>query len=145
MTGGRDKLIKLWDIASGQMLRNFVRLGVVPSLRPRNLTPLQAGHDNWIRALVFHPSGKYLLSASDDKTIRIWELATGRCMRTIDANLKFVTTMQWGRKRIGGAQPEGDASKTNGVNGDKASDEPEKLVNVLATGCTDHSIKIWLP
>ena len=145
MTGGRDKLIKLWDIASGQMLRNFVRLGVVPSLRPRNLTPLQAGHDNWIRALVFHPSGKYLLSASDDKTIRIWELATGRCMRTIDAHLQFVTTMQWGRQRIGGAQPEGDASKTNGVNGDKASDEPEKLVNVLATGCTDHSIKIWLP
>ncbi|KAI4528200.1 WD40-repeat-containing domain protein [Schizophyllum commune] len=127
VTGGRDKLIKLWDIASGQMLRNF------------------AGHDNWIRALVFHPSGKYLLSASDDKTIRIWELATGRCMRTIDAHLQFVTTMQWGRQRIGGAQPEGDASKTNGVNGDKASDEPEKLVNVLATGCTDHSIKIWLP
>jgi WD40 repeat protein len=37
----------------------------------------QVGHDNWIRALVFHPSGKYLLSASDDKTIKVWELNTG--------------------------------------------------------------------
>ncbi|KAG5647815.1 hypothetical protein DXG03_007738 [Asterophora parasitica] len=49
----RDNTIKLWDTQSGQMLRNL------------------AGHYNWVRALAFHPSGKYLLSASDDKTIRV--------------------------------------------------------------------------
>jgi platelet-activating factor acetylhydrolase IB subunit alpha len=26
------------------------------------------GHDNWVRGLVFHPSGKYLISCSDDKS-----------------------------------------------------------------------------
>ncbi|KIY50774.1 dynein regulator [Fistulina hepatica ATCC 64428] len=120
VTGGRDRMIKLWDTQSGQMLRNF------------------AGHDNWVRALVFHPSGKYLLSASDDKTIRVWELENGRCMRTIDAHLQFVTTMAWGRQRVAGG---GGTHQTNGVNG--ATEE--KFANVLATGCTDHSIKIWLP
>ena len=33
----------------------------------------QAGHNDWVRSLVFHPDGKFLLSASDDKTIRAWD------------------------------------------------------------------------
>jgi len=32
------------------------------------------GHDGWVNDLVFHPNGKYLLSASDDKSVRIWDL-----------------------------------------------------------------------
>ncbi|TFY77049.1 hypothetical protein EWM64_g6963 [Hericium alpestre] len=103
-TGSRDKVIKLWDAQSGQLLRSL------------------PGHDNWIRGLVFHPSGKYLLSASDDKTIRVWDLATGRCMKT------------WRRA---------DA-KTNGAATGSAP-EPEKLVNVVATGSVDQHVKIWLP
>jgi len=40
---------------------------------------------------VFHPSGKFLLSASDDKTIKIWDLKSGRCMKTMEAHQHFVT------------------------------------------------------
>ncbi|KAI0722438.1 hypothetical protein C8Q72DRAFT_59659 [Fomitopsis betulina] len=29
---------------------------------------------NWVREIVFHPRGQHLLSASDDYTIRVWEL-----------------------------------------------------------------------
>ncbi|KII89078.1 hypothetical protein PLICRDRAFT_53558 [Plicaturopsis crispa FD-325 SS-3] len=122
-TGSRDKTIKLWDAQSGQMLRSL------------------AGHDNWIRALVFHPSGKFLLSASDDKTIRIWELSTGRCMKTVEAHGHFVQTMAWGRQSSSGG---GDA-KANGVDGADPKADPGKLVNVLATGSVDQTIKIWLP
>ncbi|KAL0946571.1 hypothetical protein HGRIS_012774 [Hohenbuehelia grisea] len=129
VTGSRDKTIKLWDAQSGQMLRNF------------------AGHDNWIRALVFHPSGKYLLSASDDKTIRVWELSTGRCIKTIDAHGHFVATLAWGRQAAAGGKPAAN-SITAGVNGSsKASDASveEKLVNVVASGSVDLTVKIWLP
>lgn len=52
---------------------------------------LKIGHDNWVRSLVFHPSGKYLLSVSDDKTLRIWELKTKRCLKTLDAHSHFAT------------------------------------------------------
>lgn len=97
----------------------------------------QPGHDNWIRALAFHPSGKYLLSASDDKTVRVWELSTGRCMKTVDAHNHFVTTLAWGRQSTSGAP-------VNGTNGD-VTVEAEKLVNVIATGSVDQTIKIWLP
>ena len=33
-----------------------------------------ASHENWVRCVIFHPSGKYLISSSDDKTIRILDI-----------------------------------------------------------------------
>ncbi|TFL07527.1 dynein regulator [Pterulicium gracile] len=119
-SGSRDKTIKIWDTQSGQMLRNL------------------AGHDNWIRALVFHPSGKYLLSAADDKTIRVWDLATGRCIKTIEAHSHFVQTLAWGRQSIAG-------NKSNGAEADSKIADGTKLVNVVASGSVDQTIKVWLP
>ena len=98
----------------------------------------QAGHDNWVRALVFHPTGKFLLSASDDYTIRVWELTTGRCMKTVQSHGHFVTWLAWGPQ----TKSQGpDGAKANG----DAKAEPEKFVNVVASGSVDQTIKIWLP
>ncbi|KAK2466814.1 hypothetical protein APHAL10511_001072 [Amanita phalloides] len=125
-SGARDKTIKIWDTQNGQLLKNL------------------AGHDNWVRALAFHPSGKYLLSASDDKTIRVWELSTGRCMKTVEAHGHFIQTLAWGRQLLSSA---GGDSGTNGADAgpSSAAPESEKLVNVVATGSVDQTIKIWLP
>ncbi|KAG2019972.1 miller-Dieker lissencephaly protein [Coprinopsis cinerea AmutBmut pab1-1] len=121
-SGARDKTVKLWDTQTGQMIRNL------------------AGHDNWVRALAFHPSGKYLLSSSDDKTVRVWELSTGRCLRIVEAHSHFVAALAWGRQAAGKS---GSEKKVNGV--DSVDAEPEKVVNVVATGSVDETIKIWLP
>lgn len=48
-TGSRDRSIKVWDASTGQLLHSFT------------------GHESWVRGLVFHPGGKYLLSCCDDK------------------------------------------------------------------------------
>lgn len=105
-------------------------------LRRHSSDHWQIGHDNWIRALVFHPSGKYLLSASDDKTIKVWDLQNGRCTKTVDAHDKFVTCMTWGRAIM-------SAGGGDKVNGDKAADP--KRINVLATGSVDQSVKVSGP
>lgn len=130
-------MIKIWDTQTGQLLRNLVCF-----MQSRNCIQThidQGGHDNWVRALVFHPSGKFLLSASDDHTIRVWELATGRCVKTVQAHSHFVACMAWGRQATSGSTENG--ATTNG----SAALEPEKIINVVATGSVDQTIKIWLP
>lgn len=62
-------------------------------------------------------------------------------MKTVDAHGHFVTTLAWGRQPTG----TGADKKVNGDVTDGASMEPEKLVNVVATGSVDQTIKIWLP
>jgi WD40 repeat protein len=41
------------------------------------------GHMAVINDIAFTPDGRQLVSASDDKTIRVWDLATGRTLRSI--------------------------------------------------------------
>ncbi len=41
------------------------------------------GHMAMIRSVIFTPDGSQLISASDDKTVRVWDLATGKTVRTI--------------------------------------------------------------
>ncbi|CAK9082752.1 unnamed protein product [Durusdinium trenchii] len=53
---GSDKLIFQWDVTSGQVVRKF------------------SGHDRKVNALAFGPKEEVLLSASHDKTVRIWDL-----------------------------------------------------------------------
>lgn len=81
---------------------------------------------------MFHPSGKFLLSASDDKTIRTWDLKTGRCLKTLEAHSHFVTCLAWGR-----APP----SSNGAADGTVAA----QAVNVIATGSVDQTVRVWLP
>lgn len=104
--------------------------------------------DNWVRSLVFHPSGKFLLSTSDDKTIRIWDLTTGRNTKTTEAHSHFISTMAWGRTLVpgGGNTVVNGTALANGTSGTKEIEKGKgQLVNVMATGSVDLSINIWLP
>ena len=62
-------------------------------------------------------------------------------MKTVEAHSHFVATLAWGRQPAGGSS--GD-KKVNGTDATEGSD-PEKVVNVVATGSVDQTIKIWLP
>lgn len=41
------------------------------------------GHDNWVTDLCFHSNGRFLISVSDDKSMRVWDLLSGRCTRKL--------------------------------------------------------------
>lgn len=161
-TGSRDKSIKIWDATNGQCLKTLVRpfshdlvddsddfpppdWPFVPFLREISdsdllLMLLYSVDDNWVRALVFHPSGKFLLSASDDKTIRTWDLPTGRCIKTLEAHDHFVTCLAWGKAPGPGAVV-ANGTGTNGT----ASTAVVYPVNVIATGSVDQTIRVWTP
>ncbi len=54
---------------------------------------IQSGHSDNIRAVAFSPDGKLVASASSDKTIRLWEVDTGRMLRVLDHHRDNVTSI----------------------------------------------------
>lgn len=145
-TGSRDKMIRLWD-ARGTCLRTL------------------SGHDNWVRSLIFHPGGKFLLSAADDKTVRCWDLSQeGRCVKVIsDPHERFVTSLRWAPSIVRSGAPAEQPAAGNGVdqngngtgktdfggalNGIKGKDklalQDVQIRCVVATGCVDCKLRIF--
>ncbi len=60
-----DRLIKLWNVADGKLIRNIT------------------GHTNVIWGLDFSPDGKLLASGSSDLSARIWTVADGKISKTL--------------------------------------------------------------
>lgn len=42
------------------------------------------GHLDDVRAVVFSPDGQLIASASEDRTVRVWETATGQCRYVLE-------------------------------------------------------------
>ena len=49
------------------------------------------GHSNWVRGVAFSPDGKFLATASQDNTARVWEVASGACVATLEGHSHRVT------------------------------------------------------
>jgi len=52
------------------------------SIAQRLETVVQRGHYEAVKAVAFTPDGRYLLSGSRDKTIKLWDLVTGYEIRS---------------------------------------------------------------
>lgn len=75
-SGGRDRSVRLWKISIVSCLATFM------------------AHDNWVRTVQLHPSGNFIISAGDDRTIRVLDIKAQRCLRTLDgAHSHFVSCL----------------------------------------------------
>ena len=59
LTGARDSVIILWDLATGEQLNRF------------------RGHTGYVYDVVFSPDGTHALSAAEDGSLRLWRLRNG--------------------------------------------------------------------
>jgi hypothetical protein len=67
------------------------------------------GHTNDVTDLITTPNRKYLISSSKDRTVRIWNILTGKVERTLNNHTWFVTDMD--------ADPYGKYLVTCGLDG----------------------------
>ncbi|MER7707729.1 hypothetical protein ABTX81_33135 [Kitasatospora sp. NPDC097605] len=51
------------------------------------------GHTAYVRSAVFSPDGRTLATASDDGTVRLWDVATGRSVTTLTGHTGKVTSV----------------------------------------------------
>ncbi|WP_155753571.1 hypothetical protein, partial [Scytonema sp. UIC 10036] len=42
-----------------------------------------SGHKHWVLGIAFHPNERILASASQDQTIRLWDILTGECQEIL--------------------------------------------------------------
>lgn len=65
-TGSWDGTAKLWDAATGKVLRQLV-----------------GGHTGYINSIDFSPDGQWVATASDDGTARLWRVSDGEPTPTV--------------------------------------------------------------
>jgi WD40 repeat protein len=62
------------------------------------------GHEDVVRAVAILPDGAWALSGSEDKTLRLWELATGRCaaVERVSGSVLALAVSRDGRRAAAG-------------------------------------------
>lgn len=115
VTGSADKTIQLWNIED---------LWDIEDTDPTKLLHTLTGHAGGITAMDFSVNGKLLASGSTDKTVRLWDVATGQHLHSLTRHAAEIRAVAF----LGDKALAGTASAR-----DKA----------LASGSSDGTVLIW--
>ena len=148
LSGSWDKTIKLWELASGEEIRTLEGKssdGMCSSVM-----------DCWVNSVAFSPDGKYALSGSDDKTLKLWVVTSGREVRTFTRHSNRVNSVAFspdGRYALSGGR---DATLklwdvSSGREVRTFSGNSEFITSVAfspdgryaLSGSYDHTLKLW--
>ncbi|KAJ5471551.1 hypothetical protein N7530_008908 [Penicillium desertorum] len=114
------------------------------------------GHSDWVSSVAFSPQGGLLASGSYDKTIRIWDTATGALRLILNGHLGLVESVAFspdGQRLVSGSEDKtirlwdiatGTLQQTlKGHSGWVSSVTFSPQGGLLASGSYDKTIRIW--
>ncbi|QRV93467.1 Notchless protein [Ceratobasidium sp. AG-Ba] len=122
VSGSSDKTMRVWDAQTGQ------QFGKAFEGHTDALTPL-VGHTGCVNSVSYSPTGKHIVSGSDDTTVRTWDAQTGHQVGRILEATFFVNVVTY--------SPDGTRIAAGTENGDDIGDiriwsvETGQLVGVL--------------
>lgn len=119
LTGSKDQTVKKWEIprqAAGE-----------PGRKPRALFTRKA-HEKDINALEVNASGSLFASASQDKTVKIWDVEAGEVQGILKGHRRGVWSVKFAPPNL--AQLKGEQGSVSGK-------------GAILTGSTDKTIKLW--
>jgi WD40 repeat protein/predicted Ser/Thr protein kinase len=116
-----------------------------------------AGHTDYVLGVAYSRDGRRVASASNDRTIRIWDAATGQAIRTLTATKQvWAVAFHPDGARLASAGSEGEVILWDAGTGQPIhrlpGHEPAKSVNALAfspdgktlaTSSQDGTVKLW--
>ncbi|MBD2340169.1 ribosome assembly protein 4 [Calothrix sp. FACHB-156] len=151
-SGSDDNTIKLWDVSTGKVIQTL------PPLREATPTEsyIDSGHQDSVTSIAFSSDGKKLASGSEDKTIKLWDITTGKLLQTFSGHgdvIKTIALSSDGQKLASGSKDKtiklwdvstGKLLQTFSGHGDVVnsvalSSDGQKL----ASGSKDKTIKLW--
>lgn len=144
-TAAEDHTACVWDVTkltTGGAAAFMVRLGVPCSFESRD------GHVGTVSCARWPPyRSDVLATGSFDRTARLWEVATGACLRVIRGHTDGLWCAAWlPFHRAGGLDDSddgsGDVLRGPGTHGEPVV-EVEPLCDVLLTGSSDGSVRAW--
>ncbi|KPA82570.1 putative coatomer alpha subunit [Leptomonas pyrrhocoris] len=80
VSGSLDKTVRVWDISALRHRKEEV--GITQDLLGTTDVVVRyelEGHDKGVNWVAFHPCGELLLSAADDRTVRLWTMSGSSC------------------------------------------------------------------
>ncbi len=76
-TCGYDRLIKLWDVSSGKLVREL------------------KDHSDAVYSVAFNSDGTLLASGAADRAVKVWDVATGKRLFTLSESTDWVYAVAW--------------------------------------------------
>ena len=111
VSGGRDTTLKIWNLNT---IGNYKPISPTSRVIGDGLIDTITGHSESINCVAFTPNQQILVSGSEDNSIKLWDLATGECLATLEEHEAAVKSLA--------ITPDGQ---------------------LLVSGSADNTIKLW--